>query len=68
MDFSHIVNTALMAKTMAKIKELASLDEALVDPTWKDAMQADYDNILKNQTWELVDCPPIKKVIGTKWV
>ena len=48
---AHIVNMALMAKIMAEVKELASLDEALANPAWKEAMQAEYDSILKNQTW-----------------
>ena len=31
-------------------------------------MQAEYDSIMKNDTWELVDQPEQRKVIGTKWV
>ena len=31
-------------------------------------MISEYDNILKNDTWELVERPTKKKVIGTKWV
>ncbi|MCO5567767.1 hypothetical protein L7F22_021462 [Adiantum nelumboides] len=31
-------------------------------------MQTEYDSILHNQTWELVDRPKKRKVIGTKWV
>ena len=65
---ANIVNMALMAEIMAKTKEPASLEEALADPSWKAAMQAEFDSILKNDTWELVDCPAKRKVIGTKWV
>ena len=59
---------ALMAEIMAETKEPASLEEALADPSWKAAMQAEYDSIMKNDTWELVDRPAQRKVIGTKWV
>ena len=31
-------------------------------------MQAEFDSIIKNDTWELVDRPAKRKVIGTKWV
>ena len=58
----------LMAEIMAKTKEPASLEEALADPSWKSAMQPEYDIIVKNETWELVDCLAKRKVIGTKWV
>ena len=35
---------------------------------WKDAMQAEMQSILKNATWELVDPPEQRHVIGLKWV
>ena len=31
-------------------------------------MQVEYDSIMKNDTWELVDRPEQRKVIGTKWI
>ena len=32
-------------------------------------MQYEYDSILNNDTWDLVDLPPGKRAIGTtKWV
>ena len=31
-------------------------------------MQEEYDSIMKNQTWDLVDRPAKRKIIGTKWV
>lgn len=64
----HIVNMALMAQILGSIKEPTSLEEALADLQWKKAMQSEYDSIMKNNTWELVDLPPKKKVIGTKWI
>ena len=64
----HIVNMALMAEIMGSIKEPTSATEALEDPKWKEAMESEYDSIIKNGTWLLVDRPPRRKVIGTKWV
>ena len=42
--------------------------EALANPKWKEAMHSEYNNIIKNVTSQLVDQPPKRKVIGTKWV
>jgi hypothetical protein len=43
-------------------KEAASHDE------WKEAMQKEYDALIKNVTWKLVDPPYGTKLIGCKWV
>jgi len=43
-------------------KEAASHDE------WKEAMQKEYDALIKNDTWKLVDPPLGTKPIGCKWV
>jgi hypothetical protein len=44
------------------------VEEAMSDPKWREAMISEYDSILKNDTWELVERPEKRKVIGTKWV
>ena len=49
-------------------EEPISFDEAHDSKNWMAAMQAEYDAIVKNGTWYLVDLPPGKKTIGTKWV
>ena len=33
-----------------------------------EAMESEYNSIMKNHTWDLVDHPTKRKVIGTKWV
>lgn len=43
-------------------KEAASHDE------WKEAMQKEYDSLIKNGTWKLVDPRLGTKLIGYKWV
>ena len=48
--------------------ELENFSEATIDPKWIDAMQEKLKMIEKNQTWDLVDRPQHKKVIGVKWV
>ena len=63
----HIVNMDLMANIM-QVQEPTPIEEAMSRPEWRSAMQAEYDSIMKNDTWELVDRPEQRKVIGTKWV
>jgi len=43
-------------------KEASSHDE------WKEAMQKEYDPLIKNVTWKLVDPPLGTKPIDYKWV
>ncbi|UYV60237.1 hypothetical protein LAZ67_1000515 [Cordylochernes scorpioides] len=47
------------------------LDQALSSEDlhlWKRAMKEEYSSLLKNGTWELVDPPKNKNIIGNKWV
>jgi histone deacetylase 1/2 len=48
--------------------EPQSLDEALGDQNWRNAMDIEYDALMKNKTWHLV--PPTKgrNIIDCKWV
>ena len=43
-------------------------EEAIKDKKWIDAMDEEINAIEKNKTWELVDLPKYKEVIGVKWV
>ena len=43
-------------------REVTSHDE------WKEEMQKEYDSLIKNGTWKLVDPPLGTKPIGYKWV
>ena len=40
----------------------------MFDPNRKKVMLSECDNIMKNDTWELIEKPTKQKVIGTKWV
>lgn len=31
-------------------------------------MDSEYESLIKNHTWELMDLPPNKNVINTKWI
>ncbi|RVW93163.1 Protochlorophyllide reductase, chloroplastic [Vitis vinifera] len=45
-----------------------STKEALADPRWKAAMNEEMKSLQKNETWELVECPPGKKPVGCRWI
>ncbi|CAL2241191.1 unnamed protein product [Prunus armeniaca] len=42
--------------------------EVVEDKAWKEAMDVEIETIEKNGTWELVERPTDKPVIGVKWV
>ena len=48
--------------------EPKNADEACKDDHWKHAMKEELDQIVKNETWELVPRLVDKNVPGTKWV
>jgi transposase InsO family protein len=62
-DEGDIVHFALLAET-----EPVTLEEAMKNPKWLEAMKEEIRSIEKNLTWELVELPKGKKAIGVKWV
>ena len=42
--------------------------QALSIPHWKQAMDEEYAALMRNKTWELVQLPPNRVAIGSKWV
>ncbi|XP_012700229.1 uncharacterized protein LOC105914105 [Setaria italica] len=48
--------------------EPSSLDEALHDRNWHQAMESEYEALMKNRTWHLVPPQKGRNVIGCKWV
>jgi histone deacetylase 1/2 len=53
---------------LAVTQEPANLDEALCNKDWKQAIDLEYQALIKNKTWHLV--PPSKNsnIIDCKWV
>ena len=47
------------------------MDEALTSDLsneWKEAADSEYNSLLQNKTWDLVELPSGRKAIGSKWV
>lgn len=56
---------------IAHISEPSSVQEALTSPEapqWKKAMDSEYQSLIDNHTWELVELPHNKNIISTKWI
>ncbi|KAM2961184.1 hypothetical protein FF1_030791 [Malus domestica] len=72
-DFDH---TPLKYRNIAEIYEKCNLciiepecfEEAAKDESWQKAMEDEISMIEKNHTWDLVDRPFDKPIIGVKWV
>jgi histone deacetylase 1/2 len=48
--------------------EPSTTDEALADNNWKEAMELEYNALMKNKIWHLVPPQRGRNVIGCKWV
>ena len=46
----------------------SSLEEAMEDPAWVDAMVEEYDSIVRNSAWEIVPRLVGKSVVGSRWI
>ncbi|XP_038891702.1 uncharacterized mitochondrial protein AtMg00810-like [Benincasa hispida] len=63
-------------KPKAWLSEVIDLDkteprfykEAILHPSWKQAMLKEYEALIRNNTWSLTALPQDRKVIGRKWV
>jgi hypothetical protein len=54
--------------SISSIREPTTYDQAILDPKWQAAMQAELDALARNNTWSLVPLPADHKPIGCKWV
>jgi hypothetical protein len=50
------------------VNEPTAFEEVTICNEWKVAMQKEYDALIKNGTWRLVDPPIGIKPIGSKWI
>jgi hypothetical protein len=50
------------------IWEPSSFLEVVANSRWKSMMLEEMETISHNQTWELVELPPKKKLIIAKWI
>ena len=53
---------------LSDVKEPKSVNDALTNQEWVDAMKAEIDSLHDNSVWELVQLPEGRKPVGSKWV
>ena len=53
---------------MLNLHEPQTYKEASNDSRWQQAMQEELQAFEKTHTWDLVDPPPDKPLIGCKWI
>lgn len=53
--------------TISTLYEPKSYQEAILHPIWFESMNAELDALEKNHTWEVVDYPPGKSIVGCAW-
>ncbi|GKA56046.1 retrovirus-related pol polyprotein from transposon TNT 1-94 [Tanacetum coccineum] len=61
------LHTCLFAYFLSQV-EPKKVIQALIDPSWIEAMQDELLQFKLQKVWTLVDLPYGKRVIGTKWV
>ena len=69
-EFADIVTVDHYAN-MCRVTEPITLKEALVSPNakeWQEAADLEYESLLENETWDLVDLPRERKAVGSRWV
>jgi hypothetical protein len=54
--------------SISNVIEPMSFDEANEHDEWRNAIEEEYESIMKNNTWELTELPKHKKRIGCKWI
>ncbi|XP_031253597.1 uncharacterized protein LOC116111573 [Pistacia vera] len=66
--FAQQTSTALVTKLLTTQPEPSSVNEALACREWREAMQEEFNALLKNETWILVPRTSKMNVMGNKWV
>jgi hypothetical protein len=65
---NHPLPHALLTVTALDEVEPTCHSTAIKHPKWREAMNAEFDALLKNQTWHLVPPSATQNIIGCKWV
>ena len=61
----HVAYNVCEVDEPSTMQEAATSDHAR---EWKAAVDSEYNSLIENKTWKLVELPPGRKAIGCKWV
>ncbi|CAL8132821.1 unnamed protein product [Prunus armeniaca] len=59
---------AMLIEQLDSLSTPSSVEEALMDPNWKQAMSDEMQALQKNSTWKLVPLPSGKRTVGCRWI
>ncbi|KAJ8748589.1 hypothetical protein K2173_007579 [Erythroxylum novogranatense] len=48
--------------------EPSCVSQAMKDPLWRASMNAEFNALVNNHTWDLVPAPPNVNIVGNKWL
>ena len=64
-------DTYHVAYSVSQIREPVTMEEAMASEysaQWRQAADSEYESLITNETWELVDLPAGCTPIGCKWI
>lgn len=64
----NMLNNLNCADDIETPQTLAEALQSQYSNNWQESMQLEYNALLANDTWDLVDLPAGEKAIGSKWV
>ncbi|OWZ16541.1 LOW QUALITY PROTEIN: Retrovirus-related Gag-pol Polyprotein [Phytophthora megakarya] len=70
-DYDVDIPASLVIQAVNLLLEPQSVQEALRSPDvdqWKKALETEYAELMRNNTWELVERPKGKKILTSRWV
>ncbi|CAL1413854.1 unnamed protein product [Linum trigynum] len=53
---------------VTNLQDPQTFDEAMKEEWWREAVREELRALIANHTWDIVDCPVGKKLIGNKWI
>lgn len=63
----RVIFKAKVYTATTELEELTTYEQVIKDRKWKEAMDEEYHALINNNTWELVQEPEHKNIIGCKW-
>ncbi|XP_047249991.1 uncharacterized protein LOC124885787 [Capsicum annuum] len=67
-NYTSVANYQYYVGNFSALVEPQYFSQAAADERWSQAMKLEVQALEDNNTWEIVDLPPGKNAIGSKWV
>ena len=64
----HVKHSALCVNQISEPQTLSEALNSEYSSQWKHAADSEYNSLIENKTWDLVELPPNRQAVGCKWV